>query len=49
MLWPGAVVGPDGKGIDWPGWTKQANGTWVQGDEFSWVNPSAQVLFTMGP
>ncbi|MEZ0446851.1 peptidase [Cellulomonas sp. ICMP 17802] len=47
--WPGAVVGPDGRGIDWPGWTKLADGTWVQGDEFDWVRPNVQVLFQVNP
>ncbi len=49
VLWPGAVVGPDGKGADWPGWSQQADGTWVEGDEFDWVRPSVQVLFQVNP
>jgi hypothetical protein len=49
VLWPGAVAGADGKGIDWPGWTKQADGTWVEGDEFNWVRPTVQVLFKVNP
>jgi hypothetical protein len=48
VLWPGAVVGPDGRGADWPGWTKRADGSWVTGDEFDWVRPSVQVLFDVG-
>lgn len=47
--WPGAVVGPDGRGIDWPGWTKLADGTWVEGDEFDWVRPNVEVLFEVNP
>ncbi|KQR12078.1 LPXTG cell wall anchor domain-containing protein [Cellulomonas sp. Leaf334] len=47
--WPGAVVGPDGRGIDWPGWTKLADGTWVEGDEFDWVRPNVKVLFEVNP
>ncbi len=49
VLWPGAVVGPDGRGVDWPGWTELPDGTWVQGDEFDWVRPSVQVLFQVNP
>jgi hypothetical protein len=49
VLWPGAVVGPDGRGADWPGWRQLADGTWVQGDEFDWVRPSVQVLFKVNP
>lgn len=49
VLWPGAVVGPDGKGADWPGWRQLADGTWVEGDEFDWVRPDVQVLFQVNP
>ena len=48
ILWPGAVVGADGKAADWPGW-RLVNGEWVQGDEFSWARPSVQVLFQVNP
>lgn len=47
--WPGAVVGEGGRGVDWPGWTQLADGTWVQGDEFDWVRPEVQVLFAVNP
>jgi hypothetical protein len=46
--WPGAVV-VNGRGVDWPGWTQLANGTWVEGDEYNWVRPSVQVLFQVNP
>ena len=49
LLWPGAEVGPGGEPLDWPGWTKQADGTWVEGDEFDWVRPSVDVLFQVNP
>ena len=48
-LWPGAVPGPDGQGIDWPGWTQLPDGSWVEGDEFDWVRPSVKVLFEVNP
>ncbi|QJW35752.1 peptidase [Cellulosimicrobium protaetiae] len=48
VLWPGAVVGPDGRGADWPGWSL-VDGEWVEGDEFDWVRPSVQVLFQVNP
>ncbi len=28
QLWPGTEVNADGEGIAWPGWTKQADGSW---------------------
>ncbi|MDQ0372100.1 peptidase [Cellulomonas humilata] len=49
VLWPGAVPGPDGRGIDWPGWRQLPNGTWVEGDEFDWVRPSVKVKFEVNP
>ena len=49
VLWPGAVPGPDGKGIDWPGWKQLPDGSWVQGDEFDWVRPNVKVLFQVNP
>ena len=48
VLWPGAVPGSGGKGIDWPGWKQLPDGTWVEGDEFNWVRPSVQVQFQSG-
>jgi hypothetical protein len=47
--WPGAVEGPDGRGIDWPGWTKLPDGSWVEGDQYDWVRPNVQVLFQVNP
>lgn len=49
VLWPGAVVDSHGNPLDWPGWTKLPDGTWVQGDEFDWVRPSVQVHFKVNP
>ncbi|MFC8922618.1 peptidase [Cellulosimicrobium sp. NPDC057127] len=46
--WPGAVVGDDGRGADWPGWRLE-DGEWVQGDEYDWVRPSVDVLFEANP
>ena len=46
--WPGAVVGSDGQGVGWPGWIKQADGTWVKGGPFGWTRPSVQVAFKVG-
>ncbi|MBO0901186.1 LPXTG cell wall anchor domain-containing protein [Cellulomonas sp. zg-ZUI22] len=48
VLWPGAVVGADGTGLDWPGWRLE-NGTWVVGDEYDWVRPSVEVQFSVNP
>jgi len=49
VLWPGAVVDSAGNPVDWPGWTKKADGTWVEGDQFDWVRPSVQVHFKVNP
>lgn len=47
--WPGAVQDSTGRGIDWPGWTQLADGSWVEGDEFDWVRPSVDVNFEVNP
>jgi LPXTG-motif cell wall-anchored protein len=60
VLWPGAAVGTDGKGSDWPGWELNAAGEWVEAeDEFAWtrgnisasivVNPSLSVALEYPP
>ncbi|MGH8773699.1 MAG: LPXTG cell wall anchor domain-containing protein [Jiangellaceae bacterium] len=49
VLWAGAVVDEDGNPLDWPGWTQLPDGTWVEGDEFDWVRPSVEVVFSVNP
>ena len=49
VLWPGAVLNASGEIVDWPGWTLQPDGTWVEGDEFSWTRPTVQILFEVNP
>ena len=48
LLWPGAEVDDEGNPVDWPGWSF-VDGVWVEGDEFDWVRPSVQVLFSVNP
>lgn len=48
VLWPGAVVGPDGRGADWPGW-REVDGEWVEGDEYDWVRPEVTVRIEVNP
>lgn len=47
--WAGAVVDGDGDPVDWPGWTRTPDGTWVEGDEFDWVRPEVDVEFSVNP
>jgi len=49
ILWPGAVLDADGNIIDWPGWTLLPDGTWVEGDEFSWTRPTVEIRFEVNP
>lgn len=48
LLWPGAVVDEQGKGVDWPGWRLE-DGEWVEGDEYDWVRPAVDVRFEVNP
>jgi LPXTG-motif cell wall-anchored protein len=49
ILWPGAVVDASGNPVDWPGWSQQADGTWVPSDEWNWVRPQVTVLLEVNP
>ena len=49
ILWPGAVLDSEGNIVDWPGWTLEADGTWTEGDEFSWVRPTVEIHFQVNP
>jgi LPXTG-motif cell wall-anchored protein len=46
VLWPGMEVSSDGAGEDWPGWTKNEDGTWVRGDSYDWAAETVQVIIT---
>ena len=49
ILWPGAVVDGNGKGIDWPGWGFE-NNKWVQGnDGFEKLRPTANLIISLNP
>ncbi|MHC0447885.1 T9SS type B sorting domain-containing protein, partial [Flavobacterium sp. 3-218] len=49
VLWPGAVVDEQGKGIDWPGWIFE-NNRWVQGaDGFEKLRPTSNVTISVNP
>lgn len=51
ILWPGAAVDPiTGKATDWPGWVKNANGSWTQTDDgWAWARGNVEVMFTTNP
>ncbi|WJS94139.1 gliding motility-associated C-terminal domain-containing protein [Flavobacterium johnsoniae] len=49
ILWPGAIIDNNGKGIDWPGWIFE-NNKWVQGaDGFEKLRPTANLIVTLNP
>ncbi|MBE8726522.1 gliding motility-associated C-terminal domain-containing protein, partial [Flavobacterium hungaricum] len=49
VLWPGAVVDENGKGIDWPGWVFE-NNKWIQAaDGFEGLRPTANVTISLNP
>ena len=47
VVWPGTVVS-GGKVTDWPGWTKNADGTWTKGDAYDWSLSNVQVIIADG-
>ncbi|HIZ36463.1 MAG TPA: hypothetical protein H9815_11845 [Candidatus Ruania gallistercoris] len=51
VLWPGAAVGPDGVGIDWPGWDQDAEGTWFENPDgaYAWARPEVEITVTVNP
>ncbi|AWK06730.1 hypothetical protein HYN56_21855 [Flavobacterium crocinum] len=49
VLWPGAVVDGNGKGIDWPGWIFE-NNKWIQGaDGFEKLRPTVNLTISLNP
>ncbi|WP_289661433.1 gliding motility-associated C-terminal domain-containing protein [Flavobacterium panacagri] len=49
VLWPGAVVDSNGKGIDWPGWIFE-NNKWIQGpDGFEKLRPTVNLVISLNP
>ncbi|MFD1602257.1 gliding motility-associated C-terminal domain-containing protein [Flavobacterium artemisiae] len=49
VLWPGAVVDGNGKGIDWPGWVFE-NNKWIQApDGFEGLRPTANLTISLNP
>lgn len=48
VLWPGTVI-EAGKVVDWPGWTRTADGQWAVGDEYDWVRPQVSLLMEVNP
>ncbi|MEV7973416.1 hypothetical protein [Cellulomonas sp. NPDC089187] len=48
VLWPGVVI-EAGQVVDWPGWTRQADGSLTPGDQDDWVRPRVALLFQVNP
>ncbi|MCV2483288.1 gliding motility-associated C-terminal domain-containing protein, partial [Flavobacterium sp. SH_e] len=49
VLWPGAIVDENGKGIDWPGWIFE-NNKWIEGaDGFEKLRPTANLTISLNP
>ncbi|QZN86175.1 peptidase [Cellulomonas sp. C5510] len=48
VYWPGTVLDGD-QVVDWPGWSQQPDGTWVQHDEFDFSRPVVRLEFEVNP
>mgnify|MGYP001827870880 FL=1 len=49
FLYPGASVGPDGKGTDWPGWTKNSDGFWVPDNTDTILRAGLTIIVELNP
>lgn len=51
VLWPGAAVGPDGHGTQWPGYITNADGTYTATTgNFAWTRgPNVHVVVSVNP
>jgi hypothetical protein len=49
ILWPGAAVGSDGRGSDWPGWKEAPDGSWVTDPSDAWLAGTVDVHFEVNP
>lgn len=51
VLWPGAAVGLDGTGIDWPGWDQDAHGNWFENPDnpYTWARQDVQITVQVNP
>ena len=48
VYWPGTVI-EGGTVVDWPGWTRQPDGTWIEDDAFSFTRPAVRIDFEVNP
>lgn len=46
--WPGTVL-EGGAVVDWPGWTRNPDGSWTEEDAYSFARPSVQIEFQVNP
>ncbi|RMI12575.1 peptidase [Cellulomonas triticagri] len=48
VYWPGTVV-QDGVVVDWPGWTLDDSGSWVEHDAYDFTRPEVTVTLEVNP
>lgn len=49
VMWPGAAV-TNGVASDWPGWTQDVNGDWIETDEnFRWTRGNISATIEVNP
>ena len=48
VYWPGTVI-EGGTVVDWPGWTRQPDGTWIEDDAYSFTRPAVRIDFEVNP
>lgn len=48
IIYPGATAGPDGEGLDWPGWKRSPDGSWIPDPADAILREGLKVVVTVG-
>lgn len=49
VIYPGAQAGPDGEGLNWPGWTRAPDGSWIQDPSDAVLRDGLTIVVQVNP